>query len=58
VNRFDGALTHSLDDVREALDVPGLVPVIDVDARDRHSALGALITLLHHCISQVETAGV
>jgi signal recognition particle receptor subunit beta len=58
VNRFEGTLEHSLDDVREALDVPAHVPVFDVDARDRHSTLDALIVLLHHCIAQVETAGV
>jgi uncharacterized protein len=58
VNRFDGALAHSLDDVRDALDVPTAVPVLDVDARDRHSALEALIVLFHHCIAQVEPAPV
>ena len=58
VNRFDGELSHSLDDVRSALDVPPMVPVMDVDARDRHSALQALIVLLHHCIAQVEPAPV
>jgi signal recognition particle receptor subunit beta len=58
VNRFDGELTHTLDDVRAALDVPGTVPVLDVDARDRHSALDAIIVLLHHCIDRVEAVGV
>ena len=52
MNRFDGALAHTLDDVRSALDVPAHVPVLDVDARDRYSALQAIIVLLNHCIDQ------
>ena len=33
VNRFDGILTHSIEDVREALAVGGTTPVIQTDAR-------------------------
>ena len=58
VNRFDGELAHSLEDVREALDVPAHVPVLDADARNRHSALESIVVLLHHCIDQVETVSV
>jgi len=58
VNRFDGELSHSLDDVRSALDVPPMVPVMDVDARDRHSALESIVVLLNHCIDQVTAVGV
>ena len=57
VNRFDGRLAHDLDEVREALDVPSSVPILDVDARDRQSALEAIVVLLHHCIARV-AAGV
>ncbi len=55
--RFGGSLAD-LDDVRAALDVPDHVPVLDVDARDRHSALDAIIELLHHCIAQVDPVSV
>jgi signal recognition particle receptor subunit beta len=54
VNRFDGQLAHDLDEVREALDVPAAVPILDVDARSRDSALESIIVLLHHCIDRVE----
>jgi len=57
VNRFDGTLAHDLDEVRDALDVPPAVPILDIDARDRSSVLDSIITLLHHCIARVD-AGV
>ncbi len=57
VNRFDGRLAHALDEVREALDVPAVVPILDIDARDRSSVLDSIVVLLHHCIARVE-AGV
>ncbi|MFC4857126.1 GTP-binding protein [Actinophytocola glycyrrhizae] len=46
-NNFPGA-THSLDAVRDALSLPGNVPLIDCDARDRASAKRVLITLMDH----------
>ena len=57
MNRFDGHLAHDLDEVREALDVPSSVPILDVDARIRQSALESIVALLHHCIARV-AAGV
>lgn len=50
VNRFDGALDHSLDDVREALVLAAEVPVLGVDARSRADAKGTLISLVLHAL--------
>ncbi|GLW62423.1 ATP-binding protein [Actinomadura rubrobrunea] len=48
VNRFDGATRHSPEQVRDALDLPSYVPVIECDVRDRESAKQVLITLVEH----------
>ncbi|MFE7135462.1 ATP/GTP-binding protein [Streptomyces sp. NPDC057638] len=46
VNTFDGAVRYPPDAVREALDLPEQVPLTSCDARDRGSAVDALITLV------------
>lgn len=46
-NNFPGS-THTLDSVRDALSLPGDVPLVDCDARDRQSAKQVLITLVEH----------
>ena len=43
VNLFDGRQTHPLDQVRDALGVADTVPLVTVDARDRRSAIHALL---------------
>ncbi len=48
VNQFDGAYHHSHQQVRDALDLPADVPVIDCDVRDREDAKRVLITLVEH----------
>lgn len=49
VNRFDGDTTwYSLDEVRQALALPGHVPMVDCDARVRQSGKDVLITLVDH----------
>ncbi|MFC0037471.1 GTP-binding protein [Actinomadura rayongensis] len=48
VNRFDGAGAHTPEQVRDALDLPADIPVIDCDVRDRESAKHVLITLVEH----------
>jgi signal recognition particle receptor subunit beta len=47
VNRFSGA-SPSLDQVRDALDLPAAVPVVECDARLRESGKATLITLVRH----------
>ena len=50
VNLFHGKQQHSLDDVREALGVPDVVPKITTDARDRASTTVALLELVQHAL--------
>lgn len=45
-NRFDGLRPHTLDAVRDALDVDATVPVIECDARERESVKTVVLTLL------------
>ena len=51
VNEFDGAPRHPTHAVREALTLPDHIPVITVDARDRHSAKDALIAVTEYSLS-------
>lgn len=56
VNRFDDDPTrYSLDEVRQALAVPGHIPLIDCDARVRTSGKDVLITLVNHLYDQAIT---
>ncbi|MEU1015086.1 ATP/GTP-binding protein [Streptomyces sp. NPDC005898] len=49
VNRFDDDTSrHSLEEIRQALALPGHVPLIDCDARVRSSGKDVLITLVDH----------
>lgn len=50
VNRFDGVLTHRLDDVREALTLSPNVPIVTCDARERESTKQTLIALVEHAM--------
>lgn len=52
VNTFHGLIRHELDDVREALAVPPLVPMIYTDARERLSTKSALMVLVRHALVQ------
>ncbi|WP_433533374.1 GTP-binding protein [Micromonospora sp. CA-263727] len=51
VNRFPDSGTYTTDDLREALSLPGEVPVVEVDARDEHSVRRLLIALVEHVIA-------
>ena len=53
INRFDGLMSHQLDDVRWALAVADDTPVIGFDARDRGSVLDALLAVLHRSLAKV-----
>jgi signal recognition particle receptor subunit beta len=48
INRFDDAVDYPLDEVRQALDLADTTPLTVCDARDRHSCVGALITLVEY----------
>jgi len=51
VNRFDGMLTHAVDEVRDALTVGPNVPVVTCDARERLSTKQTLISLVEHAMA-------
>lgn len=51
INRFDGALPHGPQDVRDALDLDPGVPVVVCDARVRESAKGVLLELVQHALT-------
>ncbi|MDH6709985.1 signal recognition particle receptor subunit beta [Kitasatospora sp. MAA19] len=54
-NNF-GEPTHTLDQIREALDLAAEVPLVDCDARDRESGKRVLIELVRHLTALAEAA--
>lgn len=52
VNCFGGIARHTLDDVREALAVPGTVPMIYTDARSRPATKQALVTVVQLALTR------
>jgi signal recognition particle receptor subunit beta len=50
INCFDGVLTHTIDDVREALVIGEDTPIVACDARVRESAKTTLIELVQHAL--------
>ncbi|MFJ2868143.1 GTP-binding protein [Kitasatospora sp. NPDC087314] len=54
-NNF-GEPTHTLAQIREALDLPAEVPLVDCDARDRESGKRVLIELVRHLTALAEAA--
>jgi signal recognition particle receptor subunit beta len=55
VNEFENAPTYGAEDLREALAVPASVPIISVDARQRHSAKNALIAITSYALDRLST---
>jgi uncharacterized protein len=53
INDFDGAPKHPTQAVRKALALPDRIPVITVDARDRHSARSALIAVTEYALTSL-----
>ena len=53
INEFDGAPRYPGAEVRRALMLPEGVPVIKVDARDRHSAKHALIAITEYALEKL-----
>jgi uncharacterized protein len=52
VNRFPGSDDHDTESVRDALVLPGDVPVLWMDARDPAASRGALVTLVEHALAR------
>ena len=53
VNTFDGVLTHPLEAIRKALQVPDEVKVASCDARERHSVKEVLLTLFEAILARL-----
>jgi signal recognition particle receptor subunit beta len=56
VNEFDQADHYHPAEIRHALELPDTVPVELCDARDPHSAVSVLITLVSHALSRHSSA--
>ncbi|MEV6323971.1 ATP/GTP-binding protein [Nocardia sp. NPDC051787] len=54
VNCFDGAPHYTIDEVRDALDLDAVTPVMLCDARDRGSCKTVLLTLVEHLIQRAQ----
>lgn len=50
INCFEGVLSHSIEDVREALAIEPGVPILPCDARERESTKKTLIALVEHAM--------
>jgi signal recognition particle receptor subunit beta len=51
INEFDDAPRHSPHEVRKALALSDGIPIITVDARDRHSSTAALIAVTEYALN-------
>lgn len=56
VNQFPDAGSYSLEEVREALALPGDVPLVRADARSRESVKMVLLALLDHLVRRATAA--
>ena len=54
VNAFHGKLHHSLDEVRDGLDLDESIPVIQTDARDRAATKAALLELVEFALLRAQ----
>jgi uncharacterized protein len=52
LNRFDGRLEYTAEQIREALEIDEEVPIVDFDARDRDSSGMVLKTLLAYALAK------
>jgi uncharacterized protein len=52
LNAFNGVLRHHPEDVREALDLPGRVPMVVTDARHRGATRDVLVALVRHAMAE------
>ncbi|GGR20003.1 ATP/GTP-binding protein [Streptomyces roseolus] len=51
VNEFDGAFRYDREEIRQALDLDPLVPIVLCDARISSSAISTLLTLVQHLLN-------
>jgi len=56
LNCFDGVQPYGVEDVREALQIEPVVPILLVDARERESTKSTLITLVEHTMARAYAA--
>jgi uncharacterized protein len=52
VNRFDGSQAHSMDDVRDALNLDPSIPIVSTDARSREEVKKTVLALLDVVLSK------
>jgi signal recognition particle receptor subunit beta len=52
VNCFNGTRTHSLKQIRTALDIEPRIPIVLCDVRERDSSKNVLITLVEHALNR------
>jgi uncharacterized protein len=55
INEFDGAFQYDADEVRAALNLQPIVPIVHCDARSSASAKGVLVSLLDAVIAHART---
>ena len=56
INAFHGELHHSIEEVREGLDLPPDVPIVSTDARDRQRTKATLLELVEHALVKAQAA--
>ena len=54
INAFHGDLHHSIEEVREGLDLDDDIPIVSTDARDRDSTKVTLLHLVEHALVRAE----
>ncbi|WP_285759553.1 GTP-binding protein [Nocardiopsis ansamitocini] len=52
LNKFDGEIGYTIEEIREAVEVGPEVPILEFDARDRASSGNVLKTLLSYTLSR------
>ncbi|SDD29160.1 GTP-binding protein [Streptomyces prasinopilosus] len=56
LNVFPDSREYPVDEIRDALDIPGHIPVVAFDARDRSASRDVLVALVHHLRDRSATA--
>ena len=55
LSQFDGAPQHSIEDIREALDLEPSNPIVRTDARNSNLAIDTLVQLLTHILQTLSS---